>query len=115
MLGLCSRWRTNLIVEQAESALLAWLGYDWVDTCVTKYFSKYKWSSMIGSFAASESMLKKDIEVVIISLEQCNVIDNVCYGQDGLRTDFFLCTCTSSKIFTLVFLSTNSLRVSFGS
>lgn len=57
-------------MDQAKSDLSLQLGYKWVDTLVTEYFSKYQQSSMVGSFVGS--VLKESIErgeVVYAKLE----------------------------------------------
>ncbi|KAK7377025.1 hypothetical protein VNO80_02445 [Phaseolus coccineus] len=69
----------DLVAEQTESDLLVQSRYEWVYSYVIENFSKYQWSSMVGSFVASVPMLKTDVEVGIVFVERCSAIDSICH------------------------------------
>lgn len=62
-------WVETIAEEIVESNLPLRSWYEWVDTKVTEYFSKYQWSSLVESYATSASMLTKDVEEGVIALE----------------------------------------------
>jgi len=44
---------------------------------------------MIKSYVTSVSILKRDVEVGIVSLERCIVTDNVSHGWEWVSPEFF--------------------------
>jgi len=44
---------------------------------------------MVESFSASILMLKKEVEIGIVSMEHCNAIDNVCHDREDAPYNFF--------------------------
>jgi len=75
--------------EIAESNLLRRQGYEWASSLVTSQFSKYRWSSMVTTYAAAVPMFNSGKTSLELFAERCTPIDNVCHGREGHGHDFF--------------------------
>jgi len=64
-------------------------GYEWVDSGVREYFSKYKWYSSIRRFAEAYAILDEDSPDEAVSLDRVGRVDNACHGREGYSDEFF--------------------------
>ena len=56
---------------------------------VTCRFSRYRWSSMVNSYAAAIPMFTTGKTSPELFAERCSPVDNVCHGREGHDHDFF--------------------------
>ncbi|QCE03180.1 hypothetical protein DEO72_LG8g1202 [Vigna unguiculata] len=75
-------------------------GYEWVDSGVREYFSKYKWYSSIRRFAEAYAILDEDSPDEAVSLDRVGRVDNACHGREGYSDEFFyICTPTHGLLY----------------
>jgi len=87
--------------ELAKSNLPRRRGYEWASALVTDRFSRYRWSSMVNTYAATVPMFTSGKTSTELFAERCTPIDNVCHGREGHDHDFFYiypCLFTDSHI-----------------
>jgi len=75
--------------EIAKSNLPRRGGYDWAGCQVTHHFSKYRWSSMVETYATRVPMFTTGKTSTEMYAERYMPIDNVCHGQEGHGHNFF--------------------------
>jgi len=80
---------SRLAVEIVEYDLPRRIGYEWAHGFVKCHFSKYRWSSMVESYAAAYHIIAEGVLEGALSLERCSAVDNVCHGQKAHGSDFF--------------------------
>lgn len=75
------QWVTkDLEAEIAEVDLPRRTRYDWANSHMTCQFSKYRWSSMVKTYAISIDTLSNKATEHVHTLKRCIAIDNVCHG-----------------------------------
>jgi len=87
--------------ELAESNLPRRRGYEWASALVTGLFSRYRWSSMVNTYAAAVPMFTSGKMSTKLFAERCTPIDNVCYSREDNDHDFFYiypCLYTDSHV-----------------
>jgi len=87
--------------ELAESNLPWHLGYEWASSLVTDRFSRYRWSSIVNTYAAVVPMFTTGKTSAELFAERCTPVDNVCHGREGHDHDFFYiypCLFTDSHV-----------------
>jgi len=85
----------------AESNLPRRQGYEWASSLVTSRFSRYRWSSMVSTYAIAVPMFSSGKTSLDLFAERCTPVDNVCHGREGHGHDFFYiypCMFTDSNI-----------------
>ena len=84
----------NPVAEEiAESDLPHRGGYDWVSPEVTRYFSRYRWSSSVETFVTATPVLSASVKEGDIRAVRASAIDNVCHGREAQDGDFFFVYC----------------------
>jgi len=66
--------------EIAESNLPHCRGYEWASTLVTGHFSRYRWSSMVTTYAAAVPMFTTGKMSIELFAKRYTSIDNMCHG-----------------------------------
>jgi len=78
-----------LLSELAENNMPHGCRYEWASTLVTSRFSRYRWSSMVNTYAATVPMFTTGKTSPELFVECCSPVDNVCHGRGGHDHDFF--------------------------
>jgi len=87
--------------ELAENNMPHRCGYEWASTLVTSRFSRYRWSSMVNTYAAVVPMFTTGKTSPELFAERCSPVHNVCHGREAHDHDFFYifpCMFTNSVI-----------------
>jgi len=98
--------------ELAENNMPHLCGYEWASTLVTTRFSRYRWSSMVNTYAAVVPMFttgKTSPELLLSVVHPCIM----CAMGERLTTMIsFISSLVCSLILSFAFLSMNSLWAS---
>jgi len=87
--------------ELAESNLPRRNEYEWASSLVTDRFFRYRWSSMVNTYAVAVPMFTSGKTSTELFAERCTPVDNVCHGREGHSHDFFYiypCMFTDSNV-----------------
>ena len=60
-----------------------------MSTQVTGHFSRYRWPSMVTTYAATVPMFTTGKTSIELFVERCTSIDSVCHGREGHDQDIF--------------------------
>jgi len=58
-------------------------GYNWVDSKVRDFFSRYRSANELHDFVSNSHIYYSDVENDIISFQHVGDVDNVCHGREG--------------------------------